>query len=183
MEYCQGRAADGGSSIWHKYIKDMSQFENAAKKRINCKRYKDELNEYLLHHYDIQEIADKRFWTVVADLDKGLYKAKKCKPVSTQILLDAWKWGQRKLDSINRKNKMAKKGPKNDIERIPYDLAIIVKHIPDYLKAKAKRDAEEAEREAEAKNSVKINYNNIAIQQESKSNGLGDISDLLDEMF
>lgn len=180
VEYCHGRAAESGSPVWQKYINNMSKFEDEAKKRINYRKSKNDLNNYLISHYDVQEIGDKRFWTVVTELEQGVYKKKKCNPVPTDILLDAWKWSQVRLDAINRKNKIARKGPSNDIERIPYDLAIIVKHIPDYLKAKAKREAEEADRIAREKERVKINYNNI-YSAPVQTEGLDDISAMLDE--
>ena len=182
VDYCQGRAAESGSPDWQRYINDMSQFENKAKKRIEYKRSKDDLNDYIIHHYDVAAVPDN-FWRVTAELENGSYKKKKCNPVSIATLLDAWKWGQVKLDSINRKNKMNNVGPKTGEQRIAYDLAILVGKIPVFLKAKAKRDAEEVERQARDKEKTKINYNNIASNVVPKSEGLDDISDLLDEFF
>ena len=180
VEYCQGRAAKSGSPVWQKYIDDMSPFENAAKEKINYKTTKDDFNDYLIKHYNVTAVPD-RFWNVVAELENGSYKKKKCNPVSTQILFDAWRWGQLKLDGVNRRNKAAKKGPKTDAERLPYDLAILVQHIPDYLKAKAKIEAEEAERAAQEKEKIKIDYNKVHVKQEN--NGLEDINDLLDDLI
>lgn len=179
VEYCQGRAAKSSSPVWQKYIDDMSPFENAAKEKINYKKNKDDFNEYLLKHYNVTAVPD-RFWNVVAELENGSYKKKKCNPVSTKTLFEAWKWGQLKLDGVNRRNKAAKKGPKTDAERLPYDLAVLVQHIPDYLKAKAKIEAEEAERASRAKEICRIDYS--AIKPKQESSGLGDISDLLDEL-
>ena len=84
------------------------------------------------------------------------------------------------LDSINRKNKKNNKGPRSDIERLPYDLAIVVQHIPDYLRAKAKIEAAEAERKEKAKSATRIDYKKIYVAPK-KVEGLDDISDLLDE--
>ena len=96
-------------------------------------------------------------------------------------MFETWRWGQRNLDSINRKNKISKKGPKTDAERINYDLSIVLNHIEDYKKYKAKLEAEEAERRAREKERVKINYNKIPSITDIKSEGLDDISALLDD--
>lgn len=175
VEYCQGRAAESSSPVWQRYIDDMSKFENAAKEKINYKKNKDDFNCYLLNHYDVAAVPD-RFWTVIAELENGKYKNKKCNPVPIKTLFDAWKWGQVKLDGVNRRNKASNNGPKNDVERIPYDLAILVKHIPDYIKYKAKCDAEEAERIAKEKEKIKIDYSKIN-SCIVKAEGLDDISD------
>ena len=179
VEFCKGRAAASGSPLWQSYIDNMTPFENAAKEKINYKKTKDEFNEYLLKRYNIQE-TETRFWNTISELEKGKYKQRKCNPVPVGTLFSAWKWGQRNLDSINRRNKQNNTGPKTDAERINYDLAIIVKHIPDYLKAKAKRDAEEAERLARIKEEIKIDYTRIR-SMKIETDGLDDISDLLDD--
>lgn len=180
VDYCKGRAAESGSPLWQKYIDDLTPFENAAKEKINYKKTKDEFDDYLLKHYDIQE-TDTRFWMFVAELEKGKHRQRKCKPVSVSTLFGAWKWGQRNLDSINRKNKQNRSGPKTDAERIYYDLSIIVKHIPDYIKAKSKHEVEEAARKAREKERVRINYNDIYVAP-AQQEGLDDISDILDEI-
>jgi hypothetical protein len=50
------------------------------------------------------------------------------------LLLDVWKWGQHNLDNIDKYNKNNNKGPTNDSDRLFYDLAILIKKIPDYIK-------------------------------------------------
>ena len=72
---------------------------------------------------------------------------------------------------------MNHKGPENDEQRIPYDLAILVRKIPNYLAYKAKQDALQAEVKMPA---PRINYDNMQ-RTEIKHEGLDDISDLLDE--
>lgn len=180
VEYCKGRAAKSSSPLWQQYVNNITPFENAAIEKISYKRDKDDFNEYLLKHYDVIEVQ-KRFWEVVADLENGKYKQKKCNPVSTKTLFEAWKWGQVKLDSINRKNKMNRTGPKNDEQRILYDLAILVGKIPLFLQVKAKREAEEMERQRQAKERAVINYSNFNTTPKS-TEGLDDISALLDEI-
>lgn len=179
VDYCNGRAAESSSPIWQKHINNMLKLEDEARKRIGRKRDKDDLNNYLVKHYDITTPPDN-FWLSVAELENGKYKQKKCNPVSVGTLLGAWQWGQKKLDSIDRKNRINKIGPKNGEQRIFYDFAILVNKIPIYLKAKAKLEAEEAERIAREQEKVKINYNNIYVAQ-TQTEGLDDISALLDD--
>jgi len=175
------RAANKTSSSlsWQIALDNIEDHINEGKQKSLYQFAKDDLNEWILTHYDVTALPN-RFWNIVAELEHGIYNKKKCKPIPVNILLDAWRWSQKNLDSINRKNKQNKKGPKTDIERSNYDLSIVVQHIPDYLKAKAKRDAEEAERQAKAKENIKIDYNNIN-NTPAKAEGLDDISDLLDE--
>lgn len=168
------------AAIWDDVVKNISGCEKEAKEIIYKRYWQDKLNEHLNSHYDIM-VMPERFWEMVVQLNNGLYKGKKCKPISIDTLYGAWCWGQKKLDSINRQNKQNKKGPKTDTERLPYDLAILVQHIPDYLKYKAKCDAEEAEREAQKKEKIKIDYNKVNTSV-VKTEGLDDISDMLDEI-
>lgn len=183
VDYCQGRAARKGSSpIWQDMLNDMTAVEEEAKEKCLYQFNKDDLNEWILSHYDIITIPN-RFWNIVADLENGIYNKKKCKQVPTKILFETWRWGQKNLDSINRNNKKNRNGPKNDADRINYDLAIVLKHIGDYKKYLAKLEAEEAESKARAKEQVKIDYSKIGSNTQKQEEGLGDISDILDEFF
>lgn len=147
--------------------------EKKPRKRVDT----DDLNEYLLAQYKVS-VVERRFWSTVRDLENGLYRKKKCKKVPLDVLLGAWSWGQHKLDEIDRKNKMNNKGPKTNEERIFYDLAILIKKIPNYLAYKAKQDAlmEEARERI-----VSMNYDSVLRPDEIESEGLDDISDLLDD--
>ena len=146
------------------------------KKEDNSKRETDDLNEYLLSQYNVAAIPSF-FWIAVMGLRNGTYKGRRCKKVPVEILLEAWKWGQKKLNDINNRNKMNHRGPMDDVSRISYDFAIIVKKIPDYLAYKAKQEV--LREEANAKNTY-INYNNMQ-RSDTKCDGLDDISALLDE--
>ena len=168
-------------AIWDDVVKSISFYEKDAKEILYKRYWQDKLNEHLKRHYDIQ-IMPKSFWELVADLHNGIYKGLSCKRISMNTLCGAWIWGQRKLDSINRKNKQNKKGPKTDLERLPYDLAILIQHIPDYIKYKAKLDAEEAERREKTKETARIDYNNVYVEPKKKE-GIGDLSSILDDFF
>lgn len=165
---------------WQYALDNLSELETDAKNRLEYPFIKDSFNEYLLKNYNVVAVPD-RFWEVAAALEKGTYKKKKCKPTSFKILYEAWQWGQHKLNKINTQNKMNHTGPTNDEERILYDLAILVRKIPNYLAHKAKVEAQQAEIKKESKIS-RINYDNIHQAKVESNNYFDDISSLLDEM-
>ena len=168
----RGKPAD-----WQYALDNVSELELDAKNRLQYPFVKDSFNEYLLQNYNVVAVPD-RLWEVAGFLEKGKYKNKKCKPISIKILFEAWQWGQHKLNKINNNNKMSHKGPTNDEERILYDLAILVRKIPNYLAHKAKVDAVQAAAKTEAVS--RINYNDVQ-KAEVKPEGLDDISAMLDE--
>lgn len=177
----RSRAKIKSASEWKNALDNLWEIEADTKKMLDSALTKDELNDWLLAHYDVA-VVPSRFWQIVADLERGIYKGKKCKPVSMETLLGAWKWGQRKLDEINKNNKMHHKGPICDTDRINYDLSIIINHVSDYEKFLVKSKVEEANRQ-EQKNATRINYDNIACRSETEHEGLDDISNLIDEFF
>lgn len=187
-ELAERRSSSGKwkAQEWKDALTNINELEKKTKEilgsRIARRGASDDLNDYLLSAYDIVEIPS-RFWQVVGDLNNGIYKHKRCKKVSTETLLETWKWGQRKLNDINNYNKANYKGPEDDTQRLSYDLAIVVSKVSNYLAYKAKQEAAEAERQRELKEKIKIDYNDVACRAEVKKEGLDDISNLLDEFF
>ena len=175
----------GKPQDWKEALDHIDELERHAKEllssRIIYKNNTDDLNEYLLSQYDVISITG-RFWQVVADLNNGIYRRKRCKKVATETLLETWKWYQQKLNDINMYNKAHNKGPKNDEERIPYDLAIVVQKVPEYLAYKEKQKAAEIEREISKKENINIDYSKIK-SINNNNDGLDDISDLLEELI
>lgn len=173
---------NGKITEWKNALDHVEDFENEAKDilsaepKVRPRRDTDDLNDYLIGQYNVTAIPS-HFWIAVENLQKGFYRGKRCKKVSIDTLLAAWKWGQRKLDDVNKRNKMNHRGPKDDVQRISYDFAILVNKIPDYLAYKAKQEAAKEEVRTQ---SPRINYNNLQ-RTEVKQEGLGDISALLDE--
>ena len=172
----------GKPEEWKSALNSVSVLELNTAQMLRGLCAKDDLNIWLLDHYDISAVPS-RFWQIVADLEQGVYKGKKCKPVSMETLLGAWKWGQRKLDSINRSNKMKKSGPQSDDARISYDLAILVQKVPIFLDYQEKQKAAEMERQRTLKEVMKIDYSKIASSTKASSNNLQDISSLVDDIF
>ena len=181
-QFCERKSSTPrGLPFWQNVLNEIETYKDDAVQMSIYQFSKDDLNEWILSHYNVMNLPC-RFWNIVADLEKGIYNKKQCKPVSVDILYHTWRWGQKNLDSINRKNKQNRTGPKTDSERVNYDLAIVVNHIPDYLKAKARHDAEEAERKEREKEKSRINYKNIYIEPKKKE-GIGNLADILDEFF
>lgn len=176
----KSRSTRGKPADWKNALDNISELEaetrNVLRQHWGDVEAKDDLNIYLLSQYNVTRVPD-RFWQVVAELSNGIYKQKRCKKVSTQTLLEAWRWGQRKLNEIDRYNKMHHKGPTDDSQRILYDLGVLVGKIPNFLAYKAKQEALQEEKKV---TNTRINYNNMQ-RTEVKHEGLDDISALLDE--
>jgi hypothetical protein len=181
IEFAKSRVAKNNSysASWQNAINSIDALIEDARLAITVKVKTDPLNDYLLINYDVGSLSS-RFWSIISDIGNGVYKHKKCKPIDCDMLLDMWKYYQNELNNINKWNKS--KGNNIDGEgRANYDLAILMGKYNEYKKIKAKLEAEEAERQLRQKESVKIDYSKI--KSERKSNGLDDISDLLDDIF
>lgn len=166
---------------WQTALDNLWELEADTKNMLESAWIKDDLNEWLLSHYNITTVPT-RFWQIVADIGNGTYKGKRCKSITMETLLGAWKWGQKKLDSIARSNKMNHKGPVSDDARIMYDLSIIISKVPNYLSHKSKMKMLQAEEKKES-TKTHINYDNVQETKIANNGGLDDISGLLDDIF
>ena len=128
----------GKPQMWQEALDRLWELEAETNKMLKSALTKDELNDWLLAHYDVA-VVPVRLWQIVADLERGAYKGKRCRPVSMEMLLGVWKWGQRKLDEIAANNRANHKGPADDNARLVYDLAILVGKVPSYLTYKEKQ--------------------------------------------
>lgn len=169
----------GKPKMWQEALDNIWVLEDETKKMLEQFVAKDDLNTWLLNNYDIVTVPSY-FWQLVADLERGIYKRKKCKPVKTFDLYECWKWGQRKLNEINIGNRMNHKGPNNDSERLCYDLAILITKYPLFLKHKAKSSAQIINESLERKQ-PKIDYG--LLEKNNKNDDDNDILDLMDEVF
>lgn len=178
----KAKLKSGKPAEWQSALEHIEDLEREAKELITRNsarpaRRTDCLNDYLIAQYNVSAVPNSSFWMAVNELENGFYKGRRCKKVPVETLLEAWKWGQRKLDEINKKNKIHHRGPQDDSSRILYDFAILVTKIPNYLAYKAKQEAEQA---AAKVNTSHINYNNIQ-KTSTQMEGLDDISDMLDD--
>lgn len=141
----------GKPEMWREALEHLGELEASTQRMLESYFAKDELNVWLLEHYDIIEVP-KRFFQIVADLEVGKYKGKRCNPVKTSTFCECWKWGQKKLDEIALRNKANHQGPIDDNARIMYDLAVLVGKVPIYLNIKAEetKRSNEISREAES---------------------------------
>lgn len=169
----------GKPQMWQDALDRLWELEAETKKMLESYIAKDELNEWLLEHYDIVEVPSRLF-QIIADLEIGKYKGKRCKPVKVSTLYGCWKWGQRKLNEINQYNKSHNKGPTDDSARLMYDLAILIGKIPNYLAYKEKQKAAEIE----MSNAFSFN-NDVDMSRigQGKQIRKKDISDISDDIF
>lgn len=167
-------------SVWEKLLNRIPELKEAAKQKIKHGIIRDEFNEYLLNHYDVITISN-RFWNVVEDVGNGIYRKKKCRQTDMETIFGAWSFYQNNLDKINMNNKAKHRGPTTDEQRINYDLAIIIQHIGDYQRNITQEKLEAIEKKAQQDNTVEIDYNKV--QRKNESNGLDDISDLIDSLI
>ena len=168
----------GKPQMWQDALDKIWELEAETKRMLEHFVARDELNEWLLGNYDIIDVPT-RFWQVVSELALGKYKGKKCKPLDIKTLCECWKWGQKKLNEVAINNKMNHRGPENDVDRLRYDLAILITKYPLFLKHKAKMAAVESVNSFEKKQ-PKIDYSAL---DKSKVDNDNDILDLMDEVF
>lgn len=174
----------GKPQMWQDALDNIWELEAETKKMLEHFCAKDDLNMWLLNNYDIVTVPSY-FWQLVADLESGKYKNKRCKPMSITMLYPMWRWGQKHLDKIALNNKTNRKGPQNDNDRLRYDLAILISHTEDFKKHQNRVKAEKAEAEASVQKEEKnINYNTInKVKEINKNQKDDDISSLVDEIF
>ena len=174
----KGIASGKRVAIWEKLLNRIPELQEEAKKNLGHGLIRDEFNEYLLNHYDIISVPN-RFWQIIEDIGNGNYRKSKCRPTDIDRIFQTWKWGQSNLDNIASNNKIKNKGPKNDDERLHYDLAIVLKHGPQYLAYEAKNKAVAAE----IKNTSVFEDIDLYRIGQKKTEKKNDVSDIFDDFF
>lgn len=169
----------GKPAYWQEALDNLWVLKSETKSMIEHAWAKDDLNDWLLKHYDIATVPS-RFWQMIAELEQGKYKGKKCKPIKVETILGTWQWGQKKLNEISINNKKNHKGPKDDNARLSYDLSIVISKVPNYFTHLSKVKALETETK-QTMEKTKINYDNL--ERQTNVNQIDDISDMLDEIF
>ena len=181
IEMATAKAASkrGKPQMWRDALGRIDAIEAETKKMLESYAAKEMLNDWILDNYDITMIPT-RFWQIVADLEGGIYKGKRCKPVSIGVLCGCWKWGQRKLNEISQYNKSHNKGPTDDCARLLYDLAILIGKLPNYLAYK--------ERQKAARDEMKMHiatYDDVDMSKlvQSKNKNRENINDIFNDFF
>ena len=113
---------------------------------------------------------------------KGTYKNLN-KPVPPEDLLDMWRQKKNYLEKVSEQNR--KKGTEIDgINRVNYDLAILLSKYDSYLKWKEQQKIAVAEIEEQKKRSIeKIEFKDVVRPQRATKNTESvDINSMLDEI-
>lgn len=171
----------GKPQMWQDALRNVVKLESDTRKMLEHFVARDELNEWLLENYDIVTIPSY-FWQLVADLEGGKYKGKRCKPISITLLCSMWKWGQKHLNKIAVDNKNKNKGPNSGNDRLRYDLAILLSHMNDYLKYTTRTKEESVEIATKVENVNKFDYEKI-YKQSKQQEKQDDILDLMNDIF
>ena len=163
--------------MWKDAMSHIKEYENDAKEALEFWFNRDDIYNHLLNNYDIVEVPGAVFTRLDAVIT-GTY-GRKSKPIDYADFVACWRDGQTTLNKINRNNKIAGKNIEG-VNRINYDLAVVLKKFPQWRKKQEKLKAERIETERAQREAVRINYDNM-VRTEIKHEGLDDISALLDE--
>ena len=166
----------GKPQMWQEALGQIKEIESNTKSMLEHYFARDELNAWLLENYNLAMIPS-RFWQIIADLEMGKYKGKRCKPVNTDTLCGCWKWGQRKLNEISQYNKSHNKGPADDNARLIYDLTILISKLPNYLAYKEKQNISKNEMAKNALLNDDVDMSKIGQGKQIKRKDISDISD------
>ena len=168
-------AKRGKPQMWQEALDNIWELEAETKKMLEQQIAKDNLNTYLLDNYNITMIPS-RFWQIVAELEIGKYKGKRCKPVDISVLYGCWRWGQHKLNEIARYNKSHNKGPIDDNARLMYDLAILKGKVPQFLAYREKQKVAKNEMARAFVSNDDVDMSKIGYSKQEKKKDISDIS-------
>lgn len=167
------------SEQWKDALQNIENYERIAAEKINERKPTDILNDWILDNYDLAVTPSPRFWSTVEALGRGSYRNKRCKPVSIELLTEAWQWAQPNLNKIAVSN-CAKGNEMEGESRLYYDLAIILSKMPVFIRYKEKQKAAKEEMLGNA-NFEDIDMSRIGCNNQTKSRK--DISDVADDLF
>ena len=160
------------------YIDECRQADREVEKKTNIKT---ELYEFLFDMYDISYFP-KYFYIKMDSVYKGTMK-NLSKPVPPEDLLDMWRQKRNYLDKVAEQNR--KKGNEiSGVNRVNYDLAILLSKYDSYLKWKEQQKIAIAELDESKKRSIeKIEYTDVARPKRvSNTDNKVDINSMLDEI-
>ena len=165
------------SKDWKAALDDgMRQIEADAKYMINYCYGRDLLYGHLLGNYDICSIS-AYCETTINKVLTGTYKGKS-KPIPYRDFAECWVAMQSELDKIYANNKRLGKSMTGD-QRINYDLAIVVRKVPEYLAGKEKKKTAAIEF---ARNTIHEEVDMSRIGQQKKE-VKKDISDIFNDLY
>lgn len=155
---------------------ELCKFKESEAKQIYDKFVKDSLVEFLTNQYNISFFPNY-FYIKMQSVYNGTYKGL-TRPVDPEHLLEMWQTKMNYLNKVNAK----KSKPLEGINKVYYDLAILLARYDKFLEWKESQQCEldkMAERIKKSKN--QINYHNI-IHTHSAQEKKSSIDDILDEI-
>lgn len=166
------------SKSWQDALDNIDNHERQTIEKLSYGKPTDKLNDWLLDNYDIVTTPSNRFWSTIKELGNGMYRNKRCKPISVELLTEVWQSEQPYLDKTYAYNKTIGKHMEGEA-RLYYDLAIIIKKIPSFIKDKKKQEAVRAE----IINNVSFDEIDMSRIGQGRQITRRDISDIADDLF
>lgn len=160
------------------FIEKCKQTNNNLSKEKNIK---NELYEFLFDMYDISYFP-KYFYIKMSSVYDGTFKNLN-RPVPPEDLLDMWKQKKNYLNKVSEQNQ--KKGMEIvGVNRVNYDLAILLSKYDSYINWKEQQKIAVAESDEVKKRSVeKIEYTDVVRPKRTNvNNNKIDISSMIDEI-
>ena len=114
------------SITWQEALDNLDEYKSEARNVVKFTLYRDALNEYLIDNYEIAALSSY-FWNVIAEIENGQYRKKRCKKISISEILDMWEYYQPELDKTYKEN-LRRGNEMFGEDRVRYDLAIIIKN-------------------------------------------------------
>lgn len=158
----------------------LEKAENSLRskqKETNRSEYKNLFIEYLKETYNVMELP-KSLYSKLAQINSGNFKNYKI-AIPYEDLLDMFKRKQNFLNKLYTTN-VAKGKEMTAVQRISYDISVIIDKYEDYLQWKSRQKV--FENEPINHNEIKIDYAKLKKSTENKENET-DILSILDDLY
>ena len=169
---------------WKNEYKNARQLSNETQDRLQKIYDKDRVIRFIRSNYPIS-IIPTHIYTKLDSVYYGTFKGMDGVTISPGDLLFMWQKMMPKLNRIYADNK-SKGKEMNDVQRISYDISVLVGNYDNYCRWKVKQEtANEIEEKDVAINTAQeaIKYDNIINQSiENNSNNVV-IADVVDSIF
>lgn len=159
------------SITWQEALDNLDEYKSEARNVVKFTLYRDALNEHLIDNYEVAALSSY-FWNVIAEIENGQYRKKRCKKISISEILDMWEYYQPELDKTYKEN-LRRGNEMFGEDRVRYDLAIIIKNYEKIKKGIAKEKAKAAE--ATKAEEPKIDYTKMLRAKFEQKRDLSDL--------
>lgn len=166
------------SSKWTKIKNSLNEIKKESRKYIIERIYEDKIYNFILESYGITFVP-KTIFQKLADIYSGTWRGMSI-GIQPEHLLDMW---TKKMNYLNKvaNNNVSKGMNLNEVQRILYDLSILISKYDSYLKYIEKQQIIESEKVED--NSEMYIGKTICTPYVNKINNEEDISDLVDDIF